>query len=131
MTTERMEIIVESSHDFATTVAKLKVAIVEVGFSLQFELDIQQRVGEKGFELPPTYSAGVCNAKFAYQALAGDVRILPNLPCRIGVYEREGKVFLSTLDVKQIGSMYDGEQLPSLVVGVDQAISKMLEIAAH
>lgn len=131
MAPDRIEMVVESTHDFATTVARLKESIPSLGFSLQFELDIQQRVGEKGFDLPPTYLAGVCNAKFAYQALSDDVRILPNLPCRIAVYERNRKVFLSTLDVKQVAAMYEGDSLAALSKEVDIAISKMLEDAAQ
>jgi len=74
------------------------------GFKVQFVHDVAATLAEKGFEREPVTIIEVCNARYASQVLASDVKIGLMLPCHVMVYEKDGDVFISTM-------------LPSLICG--------------
>ncbi len=118
-----------SPHSYAQTIERLKAATVEAKFSVAFELDIAARAKEKDIEVAPTMILGVCSAKYAKIVLENDLRAVPNLPCRIAVTERNGKVEVWTLDVAQIADAYTGAQMAETASAVDFVIRAIMKKA--
>lgn len=124
-TKPRPEITVESKLSYNETIEAVKAAAVELKFSVVFEVDVTKRLKDKGFEQPPTMILGVCSAKYAYEALQQDSRVVVMLPCRIAVFEKGGKVFASTADVRQVAKDYNG--LEKLSNEVHAVLMKVLD----
>ncbi|MCO5296611.1 MAG: DUF302 domain-containing protein [Fimbriimonadaceae bacterium] len=122
----RPELHVRSPHSFEKTVQRLKDASAEAKFSVVFELDVTARAKEKDIVIPPTTILGVCSAKYASAVLAADLRAVPNLPCRIAVTERDGRVDVWTMDVLQIAEHYSGETMGQTAREIDTTVRKIL-----
>lgn len=122
----RPEIRVRSPHSYAETIQRLKDASVAAKFSVVFELDVTARAKEKGIDVPSTMILDVCSAKYASIILADDLRAVPNLPCRIAITEREGKVDVWSLDVTRIAESYGGETMRGVAKEIDTTVRKIL-----
>ncbi len=122
-----MDVITYSSRPYAEVVEAVKKAAVEKGFSIVFELDLQQRIKAKGFEAPPTMVIGVCGAGYAAKALANDPRVAANLPCRIAIMDLGEKRQVSTQNTQLLASMYEGEEMATVGKSVDKILRAILE----
>jgi len=123
---QRPELRAVSPHSYADTIQRVKEATAAAKFSVVFELDITARAKEKGIAIPSTVILGVCSAKHAAVILAEDVRSVANLPCRIAITERGGKVEVWALDVTQIAEHYQGARMEQTAKEVDTAMRKIL-----
>lgn len=128
---DRMEFVVASEFGFAETVERLKAAIEAAKWSMPFEMDVRKTVEGKGYSTDPTYIVGVCNAKHASTALREDPRIAAMLPCRIAVYEKAGKTYVTTLDARMLGTMYDGPSMAATAAEVDTAMRAFVKAATE
>lgn len=125
-TPKRPEIRMASPHSYAQTIERLKSASAEAKFSVVFELDVTARAKEKDLDIAPTMILGVCSAKYAKIVLENDLRAVPNLPCRIAVTERNGKVEVWTMDVTQIADAYTGTQMAETGRAVDSILRAIM-----
>ncbi|MCW5940808.1 MAG: DUF302 domain-containing protein [Fimbriimonadaceae bacterium] len=128
---DRMEIVAASRFGFAETVERLKAAIEAAKWSMPFEMDVKKTVEGKGFSAEPTFIVGVCHARHASTALREDPRIAAMLPCRIAVYEKAGKTFVTTLDARLLGTMYDGPSMAATAAEVDAAMRAFVRAATE
>lgn len=63
----------------------------DAGFKVLHIHDVTATFKEKGFEIEPFKIIEICNAKSAYVVLQADVKIGLCLPCKINVYQKDGK----------------------------------------
>ena len=112
-----------STHDFATTLAKLKAAGEARNFPVVTELDIQARIVGKGMECEPTVVLGFCNSPLAKKILDDDIRVVSQLPCRSAVVERGGAVTVSAMDAMALPLLYSGQHVQE----VAEAVAKLVE----
>ena len=126
---DRPEIRMASPHGYTQTIERLKSAAAAANFSVVFELDITARAKEKGVDVPPTTVLGVCSAKYAKVVMEEDLRVVANLPCRIAVTERAGKVEVWTLDVNQVASVYEGPRMADTAKTVDGVLRGIMASA--
>lgn len=131
MTRLNLEQEAPSLNSFADTVAKLKQASETEGFPLVFEADLQARITAKGIDCEPTIVLGFCQAALASQALASDIRIVSQMPCRIAVYEREGKVTVSAMDASVLPLLYDGPVMSEIATQVRGIVTRMIDFATR
>jgi len=115
-----------SPYSVPETVTRLKKAVVDNGFSVQFEIDLSANFAKKNLTAPPTAILGVCNAVHAHAMLAEDPRVLGQLPCRIAVTERDGRTLITWLDPKMIGEFYEGERSAQIAGEVAKAMDTMV-----
>ena len=95
----------------------LEVSIKQHGFGLLHHYDFKQTLKEKGFELPNECRVlEVCNPKQACEVLHMDMAINMALPCRISIYEENGKTFIGMIP-------------PSVLLGLVSASAELQETA--
>ena len=83
---------VTTDKGFDQTVEYLKKALTERKFGVLWELDVPSKLKEKGVEYAgPFRILEVCNPLRAKGALEANVRAGYFLPCKVVVYEEEGK----------------------------------------
>ena len=83
--------------------------------------DVAATLAEKGFEREPVTIIEVCNARYASQVLASDVRIGLMLPCPVMVYVKEDEVFISTMRPSLISGLFPDAGIEGVAMEVESS----------
>ena len=126
---EYFEYTVETPKSFDEGVAAVEAACAAVSFRVLHIHDVQATLAAKGFERYPLKIIEICNAKFAYDALAKDIRVGLMLPCRITVYVHGSKTFLSAFRPTVIKAMLPEAGLERLADEVEANIRGIVDAA--
>lgn len=99
-------------HYTVTTVKDVAAAMVSVaqkaeekGFEVLHIHDLGQIFGARGFASSPAKVVEICFAAFGGQLLAADPITSLMMPCRIGVYVKDGRTFISALRPRLVGDL--------------------------
>ena len=84
-----------TTKTFDEAVKSAQDEIAKAGMSVLYVHDVQKTLGEKGFDWEPFKIIEFCGAKFANEFLNIDIKIGLCLPCKINVYVKDGKNFIS------------------------------------
>jgi len=124
------EIRTEKSVDEAVAAVREKLA--ELKFSVLWELNVNQTLQSKGFDLEPEVRIlEVCSAPKAKRAFDTDPRIAYLLPCKIVVKRAEGQTTIGlTRPEALIGLMGDG-RFGDLAREVEAELTRAVEAAAR
>lgn len=109
----------------------LEDSIKQHGFGLLHHYDFKQTLQEKGFDLPNECRVmEVCNPKQACEVLHMNMDINMALPCRISIYEKQGKTFIGMIPPSALLEMIStAAELQDLARGVEDAIRKIIDAA--
>ena len=96
------------------------------GFGILTEIDMQKTLKDKiGAEYEPYLILGICNPKFADQALSADRSIGLLLPCTAVLRQTGEKVEVSILDPEVVFGLVDA-QVSGALAGLPQEAGKRL-----
>ena len=121
--------------DYTVTTEKLfddAVATVEqetkkAGFRVLYIHNVTKTLAEKGFTIGPFKIIEICNAKNAYNALQADIKIGLCLPCKINVYRKDGKTFISGMRPIILPRFFPKANLGDLPAEVDAVIKGIID----
>ena len=115
----------EKSFDEAvkTVVQETKTA----GFRVLYVHDVAETLKEKGFEIEPFKIIEICNAKSAYTVLKADIKIGLCLPCKINVYQKNGKTFISGMRPIVLPQFFPNADLGNLPEEIDAIIRGIID----
>lgn len=89
-------------------VEAIRENIKDVGFGILFELNFQDKIREKGFDVGNIfYMVEVCNPKLASQILETNIEMGFVLPCKLTVYEKDGENYIGLLKPTTLVGMID------------------------
>ena len=96
----KMFVVKESKHSFHETVEAIEKSASELNWGMPHKYDLQATLKGKGFEVKPVQVISLCKPNHANQVLSQDSErhISAILPCRIAVYEKGGKTYISYLN---------------------------------
>ena len=128
-TDERQLLIAESSYGLAETVENVKRAVT----SRQFRI-VRVQYLEDGLAPPEEVDKSqiivyFCNFHQLNDALAIDPRVGLFLPCRVTVLEREGKVYVSTLNPANLSILFNNRELYEMCAQITTLYEEILEEA--
>ncbi len=126
---EKFDYTVETKKSFDDAVAAVEAKSKEKGFGVLHVHDVKATLAGKGFDREPLKIIEICNAKYASQVLARDVKISLMLPCPISVYTQEGKTYISTLRPKMISDFYPQADITTLAAEVDKIVLNIVNEA--
>jgi uncharacterized protein (DUF302 family) len=126
---EDFEYTVETEKTFDTAVVSVETASQDKGFGVLHIHDVKATLAAKGFERNPLKIIEICNARFAYDALAKDIRVGLMLPCRITVYTHGSKCFISAFRPTVIKALLPEAGLDHLADEVDGIIRGIVDMA--
>jgi uncharacterized protein (DUF302 family) len=126
----KLDYTVPTSKDFDAAVEAVVQLTKEAGFRVLFVHDVSATLAEKGFERERVTIVEMCNAKYASQVLAADVKIGLMLPCPIMVYAEEAKVFISTMRPSLIGGFFPEAGISEVAGQVEDVLVGILDKAA-
>ncbi len=73
-----------TERNFSDARQEVESALKEIGFGVLTEIDMQAKLAEKlGAQIKPYTILGVCNPKFAYEAMQLEENIGVFLPCKV------------------------------------------------
>ena len=101
----------KSRYSFDETVSKLNVIILEGGWKILHQHDLQEIMKKNGKDIISVNVIELCKPDYAYRLLSDDsLRIYSNmLPCRISVYKKkDGNTYLSRLNPTMIAAQAGG-----------------------
>ncbi len=123
----------ESPLSFDDTVAKLKSAVEENGWSVVGEFDYKEILSSKGFDILDIKIIAVCSGKHSAEILVLDDErmVSPLMPCTIAVYEKsDGKTYVSRLNSGEVAVPVGGvisEVMQKVSVETEGMIQWVLE----
>lgn len=103
--------------------AAVAAAAAARGFDVLQALDLGKVFAEKGFPSPRAVVVEVCFAQFGSMMLEREPQSCLMMPCRIGVYESDGKTRISALRPRLVGEFF-----PDLAPMAEQGDALMREI---
>jgi uncharacterized protein (DUF302 family) len=121
---------VHTDKEFDQAVEAVMQATADAGFRVLFVHDVAATLAEKGFDRERVSIVELCNAKFASQVLAADVKIGLMLPCPIMVYAEKGQVFITTMRPTLIGGFFPDADISSVAAQVEAVLIGIIDTAA-
>nr|WP_321487228.1 DUF302 domain-containing protein [uncultured Draconibacterium sp.] len=97
---KQMFVVNESKLSFDETVAAIEQSAKDHNWSMPHLYDLQATMKKHNFDVKPVKVFSLCKPDHAYQILSSDQeRVVSALmPCRVAVYERNGKTYVSMLN---------------------------------
>ena len=120
---------VTTTKNFDSAVNSVEAETAKAGFKVLHVHDVQETLKDKGFEIEPFKIIEVCNAKSAYAVLQADIKIGLCLPCKINVYIKNGKTFISGMRPIVLSQFFPDAKLGNLPEEVDRTIRSIIDNA--
>ena len=118
---------VTTNKSFDEAVTSVGKETKNAGFKVLHIHDVTATLKEKGFEIEPFKIIEVCNAKSAYTVLQADIKIGLCLPCKINVYRKDGKTYISGMRPVILPQFFPEADLGNLPVEVDEIIRGIID----
>ena len=118
---------VTTKKSFDETVKAVEQETKSAGFRVLYVHDVTATLKEKNFEIEPFKIIEVCNAKSAYTVLQADMRIGLCLPCKINVYQKDGKAYISGMRPVVLQQLFPKADLGNLPAEVDEIIRGIID----
>ena len=113
------------------TAAALQAAVQANQFGVMQVHNLKETMAKKGVEFGHECLVfEVCQPQQAKKVLEQNLSISTALPCRISVYEENGKTVLATLKPSKLLAMFNEPQLQSVAQEVEDTIFKIMQEAA-
>lgn len=121
---------IKTGKAFDDALSAVVQATTDAGFRVLFVHDVAATLAEKGFVRDRVSIIELCNAKYASQVLAADVKIGLMLPCPIMVYAEGGEVFISTMKPSLIAGFFPEAGIEDVAAQVEEVLIRIMETAA-
>ena len=118
---------VTTNKSFDEVVTSVGKETKNAGFKVLHIHDVTATLKEKGFEIEPFKIIEVCNAKSAYTVLQADIKIGLCLPCKINVYLKDGKTYISGMRPVILPQFFPQANLGNLPIEVDEIIRRIID----
>lgn len=100
-------------------------------FGVLYVHDLQKTMHSKGVDYNRQVAVfEVCNPHQAKRALEANPAVSTMLPCRISVYEKDGRLTLSTVLPAALMAMFGTPELEPIGVEVEAVLKAMIDEAA-
>ena len=111
--------------------AALEVAVQANHFGVMYVHNLKETMMKKGVEFAHECLVfEVCQPQQAKKVLDQNMSISTALPCRISIYEENGKTVLATLKPTALLAMFDTPQLEAVAQEVEDTILKIMKESA-
>ena len=110
---------------------RLKAAAKNHDFSVLNVTDLRAKLRSNDLDFEPACKVfDVCNPYRAMAVLESKMAISTALPCRISVYEEDGKIKVATLLPTQVLGMFHADGLDSVAQSVESDLIAIINEAA-
>jgi len=120
---------VTTARTFDEAVQRVQDEIAKANMRVLYIHDVQKTLGEKGFERESFKIIEFCNAAFANEFLAKNIKIGLFLPCKINIYVKGGEVIISGLRPVVLAQFFPQADLGTRPTEIDQIIQGIINNA--
>ncbi|MFV1917030.1 MAG: DUF302 domain-containing protein [Patescibacteria group bacterium] len=117
----------KGDKSFDEAVSSVEKETDKADFKVLHIHDVKETLAGKGFEIEPFKIIEVCKAQFAYAVLKADIKIGLFLPCKINVYVKGGKTYISGMRPIVLPRLFPSVDLGDLPKEVDQVIKTIVD----
>ncbi len=123
--------VTDTPKDVETATRDLEQAVKRNKFGVLHVHDLQKTLKEKGVDFPNACKIlEVCNPQRAVQVLTGNMRVNLALPCRISVYQDEGKTKIGMIRPTALLALFPGAaDLRTVAEDVERETIRMIDEA--
>ncbi|OGF18404.1 hypothetical protein A3G56_00590 [Candidatus Falkowbacteria bacterium RIFCSPLOWO2_12_FULL_45_10] len=114
---------------FDLAVKSVEDEIAKAGMRVLHIHDVQKTLMEKGFERNSFKIVEFCNAKYANDFLNADIKIGLCLPCKINVYVKDGRTFISGMRPNILSQFFPDADLGDKPQEIDKKIQDIINNA--
>ena len=118
---------VTTKKTFDEAVKAVEQETKTAGFRVLYIHDVAATLKEKSFQIEPFKIIEICNAKSAYTVLKADIKIGLCLPCKINVYQKDGKTFISGMRPTVLPQFFPHADLGNLPEEVDAIMRGIID----
>lgn len=118
---------VTTKKSFDEAVKSIEEETKNVGFRVLYIHDVTATLAGKNFQIEPFKIIEICNAKSAYTVLQADIKIGLMLPCKINVYQKDGKTYISGMRPVILSQFFPQANLGDLPKEVDAIIRGIID----
>ena len=127
-----MLINVESHRSVEEVRSRLEEKAKERGFGVLSVHEVSRILQEKGQPIDyPCVIVEICQPSSASRVLSKNPYIATALPCRIAVFERDGRTLLSTIAPTTMLEMFEEPELEDTAREVEEVIKEIMEESAR
>ena len=116
-----------TTKSFEEAVKAVEQETKTAGFKVLYVHDVTTTLKEKSFEIEPFKIIEICNAKSAYTVLQADIKIGLCLPCKINVYQKDSKIYISGMRPVILSQFFPKANLGNLPAEVDEIIRGIID----
>ena len=121
---------VETNKSIDETVKALETTLKEEQFGVLWDFDLTAKLQEKGMDFDSAYRVlEVCNPKEADRVLKEDKVTGYFLPCKIVVYEDEGKTKIGLPKPTTLIELANNEKLNEIATDVEKRLIRSIDQA--
>lgn len=114
---------VETEKSIEDAIASLEVSLKEEKFGILWQFDIKDKLQEKGLEFNQQYRVlEVCNPHEAQRVLLENQLVGYFLPCKIVVYEDNGKTMIGMPKPSSLISMLEDDTIKELAIDIEKRL---------
>jgi len=114
-----------TSLPYAEAVERVREELVQEGFGVLTEIDVQATLGDKlGEEVDPYVILGACNPSLAHRALGLEPDLGALLPCNVVVYVRDRETRVSAVDPVAMLSIVDNPELGDIAGDIRSRVER-------
>jgi cytochrome c oxidase cbb3-type subunit 3 len=122
-------IVLDSPYDLKTTVENIKAAITTNNFFYGRVQTLEYGLTAPDNENPGQVIVYFCNVSLLNQALGIDPRVGMFLPCRITIFEQNGKVKVMAINPKVLSALFNNSELNELCEQMSKNYTAIMEEA--
>ncbi|HAQ02584.1 hypothetical protein A2467_03290 [Candidatus Nomurabacteria bacterium RIFOXYC2_FULL_36_8] len=118
-----------TTKTFDEAVKSVEDEIAKASMRVLYIHNVQETLGEKGFQRESFKIVEFCNAKFANEFLNKDIKIGLCLPCKINIYTKDEQVFISGMRPIVLSQFFPQADLGERPKEIDQIIQNIINNA--
>lgn len=118
---------VTTKKSFDEAVRSVSEETKKAGFRVLYIHDVAATLTEKNFQIEPFKIIEICNAKSAYAVLKADIKTGLCLPCKINIYVKNKKTFISGMRPIILSQFFPKANLGNLPKEVDEIIRSIID----
>ena len=119
---------VEAAGTFDEVLARTRAALIEEGFGVLCEIDVQANLKARlGADREPYVILGACYAPYARRALDAEPQLGALLPCNVVVFTHGGVTHVSAVSAEQMLGMVGNPALEPVAREVGALLARVLE----
>lgn len=127
----KMFIVKESKFGLEQTVTELEKTAAEMKWGVPHKYDLQATLKGKGFDVEPVTVMSLCKPDLANVILSSHDEQLVSamMPCRVAVYENNGKTYVSMLNAKLLSGLL-GKKSKSVMAEASKGSETIVSVVA-